>query len=67
MLENLALSLAGEVIQAESDQEYAQYIQQHILQPLALTDTRPYYPKNCAVNKWPSSTPACIERASASR
>ena len=43
---NLAMSLAGEIIQERSGQDYATYIGQHILQPLGLDDTRPYYPED---------------------
>ena len=41
---NLAMSLAGEIIREQSGQEYATYIEERILQPLGLDDTRPYYP-----------------------
>jgi len=43
---NLALSLAGEIIQQRSGQEYATYINQNILQPLGISDTRTYYPED---------------------
>jgi len=43
---NLALSLAGEIIQERSGQEYSAYINEKILQPLGLTSTRTYYPEN---------------------
>jgi len=42
---NLALSLAGEIIQARSGQKYQEYVQEHILDPLGLTSTRTYYPE----------------------
>ena len=42
---NLALSLAGEIVQARSGQEYQDYVDQKILTPLGLHDTRPYYPE----------------------
>ncbi len=42
---NLALSLAGEIIQKESQQDYEDYIKQNILEPLQLVNTRPYYPE----------------------
>jgi CubicO group peptidase (beta-lactamase class C family) len=42
---NLALSLAGEIVQAQSGLEYQAYIKANILDPLALTSTRPYYPE----------------------
>jgi len=41
---NLALTLAGEIVQAVSGEPYAEYVEQHILEPLALADTRPRYP-----------------------
>lgn len=41
---NLALTLAGEIVQERSGQEYTTYVNQHILQPLGLADTRTYYP-----------------------
>ena len=43
---NLALSLAGEIIQARSGQKYADYIEEHILDPMELTSTRTHYPEN---------------------
>jgi CubicO group peptidase (beta-lactamase class C family) len=43
---NLAISLAGEIIQERSGQEYATYIDQNILQPLGISDTRTYYPED---------------------
>ena len=43
---NLALTLAGEIVQERSGQEYTTYINQQILEPLGLSDTRTYYPKN---------------------
>ena len=43
---NLALTLAGEIVQERSGQEYAAYIRQNILQPLGLGDTRTYYPED---------------------
>ncbi|MDJ0654861.1 MAG: serine hydrolase domain-containing protein [Xanthomonadales bacterium] len=42
---NLALSLAGEVIQSASGRVYNDYVQDEILEPLGLDDTRPYYPE----------------------
>jgi len=42
---NLALTLAGEIIQERSGQEYADYVSSNILAPLDLSDTRPYYPE----------------------
>lgn len=43
---NLALSLAGEIIQERSGQEYSAYVKQNILGPLGLADTRTYYPED---------------------
>lgn len=36
---NLALSLAGEIVAALSGQDYADYVQQHILDPLGMSST----------------------------
>jgi len=36
---NLALSLAGEIVAAVSGQDYVDYIEQHILDPLGMNDT----------------------------
>lgn len=41
---NLGLTLAGEVVAAVSGQSYADYVQQHILDPLELKDTSPEIP-----------------------
>lgn len=41
---NLGFSLVGEIIQASSGQDYAAYMQEHVLAPLGLKDTRPFYP-----------------------
>jgi CubicO group peptidase (beta-lactamase class C family) len=41
---NLALSLAGEIIQERSGQDYGDYIKGQILEPLGLSSTRTYYP-----------------------
>ena len=43
---NLALTLAGEIVQERSGQEYAAYIRQNVLDPLGLADTRTYYPED---------------------
>ena len=40
------MTLAGEIVQERSGQDYAAYIGQHILQPLGLSDTRTYYPED---------------------
>ncbi len=42
---NLALSLAGEIVQEQSGQEYQAYIKANILDPLRLSSTRTYYPE----------------------
>jgi len=42
---NLALSLAGEIVQERSGQEYQAYIEANILDPLGLSSTRTYYPE----------------------
>ena len=41
---NLALTLAGEIAAEAAGQPYAEYVQQAILDPLGMTDTRPYFP-----------------------
>ncbi len=42
---NLALSLAGEIVQERSGQGYQEYIKSNILDPLGLSSTRTYYPE----------------------
>jgi CubicO group peptidase (beta-lactamase class C family) len=42
---NLALSLAGEIVQERSGQEYQSYVKTNILDPLGLSSTRTYYPE----------------------
>jgi CubicO group peptidase (beta-lactamase class C family) len=42
---NLALSLAGEIVQERSGQGYQEYIKANILGPLGLSSTRTYYPE----------------------
>lgn len=42
---NLALSLAGEIVQERSGQDYETYVQEKILSPLGMEDTRTYYPQ----------------------
>ena len=42
---NLAFSLAGEIVQERSGQEYKAYVKANILDPLGLNGTRPYYPE----------------------
>lgn len=48
---NLALSLAGEVLAAASGQSFEEYVSEHILKPLALDDTRPFYPERLRGNQ----------------
>jgi CubicO group peptidase (beta-lactamase class C family) len=43
---NLGWTLAGEIVQERSGQEYTTYINRNILQPLGLADTRTYYPED---------------------
>ena len=42
---NLALTLAGEIVQSVSGEDYADYIREQILDPLELADTRSFYPE----------------------
>ena len=42
---NLGLTLAGEVVAATSGQPYAEYVQEHILDPLGLDSTSPEIPE----------------------
>jgi len=41
---NLGLSLAGEIVAARSGQDYEQYVDDNILTPLGLEDTRSHFP-----------------------
>jgi CubicO group peptidase (beta-lactamase class C family) len=41
---NLGLTLAGEIVEATTGEPYARYAKEHVLDPLRLSDTRPYYP-----------------------
>ena len=41
---NLGASIAGEVVQAQSGQDYQEYVKENILDPLGLENTRPYFP-----------------------
>lgn len=43
---NLGMALLGEVVERRSGQAYAAYVQQHILGPLGLKDTRPFMPRD---------------------
>jgi len=42
---NLGMSLAGAVVEAASGQPYAEYVQEHVLDPLGLTSTSPEIPE----------------------
>jgi CubicO group peptidase (beta-lactamase class C family) len=42
---NLGWTLAGEIIQERSGEQYGDYIKKHILDPLGLESTRTYYPE----------------------
>ena len=42
---NLALSLAGEIVRERSGKDYDTYVREHILDPLAMADTRTFYPQ----------------------
>ena len=48
---NLALSLAGEIVQELSGQGYQEYIKANILDPLGLSNTRTYYPEKMRGNE----------------
>lgn len=43
---NLALSLAGEIIQERSGTDYQAYMKKEILDPLGMEDTRTFYPED---------------------
>jgi CubicO group peptidase (beta-lactamase class C family) len=42
---NLGITLAGEIVAARADMDYAAYIEQKVLAPLKLTETRAEFPK----------------------
>mgnify|MGYP003321381150 FL=1 len=42
---NLGFTLAGEIIQALSGQDYTEYMEENVLIPLGLIDTRTHYPE----------------------
>lgn len=42
---NLGFTLAGEIIQALSGQDYTEYMEENVLIPLRLNDTRTHYPE----------------------
>lgn len=48
---NLGMSLLGEIVVELSGQSYDDYIQEKILKPLGLQDTRPYLPKELWRNR----------------
>lgn len=41
---NLGLTLAGDIVEAVASEPYPNYAKKHVLEPLGLADTRPYYP-----------------------
>jgi len=43
---NLGLTLAGEIVAAVSGQDYTTYVENNIIRPLGLTDTRPEMPED---------------------
>ena len=43
---NLALTLAGEIVAERSGQDYDSYINERVLEPLGMSDTRTYYPED---------------------
>ncbi|MBD3226427.1 MAG: serine hydrolase [Caldithrix sp.] len=43
---NLGLTLAGEIVRELSGQPYAEYVNERIIEPLGLKDTRPYLPED---------------------
>lgn len=43
---NLGLTLAGEILAQHAGQPYEEYVTEHVLEPLEMDDTRPYFPKN---------------------
>jgi CubicO group peptidase (beta-lactamase class C family) len=42
---NLGLSLAGEIVSHHAGTSYEEYVQERILGPLVMTDTRPFFPE----------------------
>ena len=43
---NLGMSLLGQVVSKTTGEDYNEYVERKILQPLQLTNTHPYLPKN---------------------
>jgi CubicO group peptidase (beta-lactamase class C family) len=43
---NLGLTLAGQIVEQVSGMKYEEYVQQNILEPLGLSNTRPYMPQD---------------------
>lgn len=43
---NLAMALLGFIVEEVSGQSYEEYVQEYILSPLSLDDTRPYMPED---------------------
>jgi CubicO group peptidase (beta-lactamase class C family) len=43
---NLGLTLAGEIVRQTSGQPYEEYVVEHVLDPIGLSDTRPFLPED---------------------
>ena len=43
---NLGLTLAGDIVEAVAGEPYAKYAKARVLDPLGLSDTRPFYPND---------------------
>lgn len=43
---NLGLTLAGEIVAELAGQPYREYVEQNVLAPLSMNDTRPYFPRD---------------------
>lgn len=43
---NLGLTLAGEIVRQTSGQPYDEYVVEHVLDPIGLSDTRPFLPED---------------------
>src|SRR5260370_13868994 len=57
---NLGLTLAGETVESVSCHPYAEYAQDHVLQPLGLKDTRTFMPPLCRWNSTRSASRSAI-------